>query len=667
MQSGKILRQRYKIIQSLGSGGFGDTYLAEDLDLPVQPKPKCVVKHLSPKIPDPGVLTIAQKLFEREAATLYKLGKDSDQIPKLFAHFQEGREFYLVQEYIEGQDISQELTPGKKLSESYTIALLKGILSALAVAHQNNIIHRDIKPQNLMRRKSDKKIVLIDFGAVKEISVLTTYQKGTTTFTVAVGTPGYMPSEQSNGQPKLSSDIYAVGMVGIKALTGKDPYNLQKDSKTGNVIWRNEAQVSNRLANILDRMVHEYFPLRYENATAVLEELGLTTSPPTPQPKPAPKVSQTKTVVVNPPPPPNKSRRQILILGGLAGSGFIAAILSRGFGNKPSPENISTSRPNIPTSQPIPETPRENISASQPIPETPRENISTPEVTPAPPPPPRPKFPIQKFTTVTVNSRGEIISRRQHQAEVMTENLGNGVFLEMVKIPAGRFLMGSPETEAERQDNESPQHYVDVPEFFMGKYPVTQAQWQAVMGNNPSRFKGANRPVERVNWNDATEFCQKLSDITGKKYSLPSESQWEYACRARTSTPFYFGETITSELVNYNGNYPYADAPKGKYREQTTDVGIFPPNSFGLYDMHGNVWEWCQDVWHDNYEGAPTDGSAWETGGNTKFRLLRGGSWLFNSWNCRCAGRNYYDAGSLDNLVGFRVVSSGVVVSGFGS
>ncbi len=657
VQSGKILRNHYKIIQSLGSGGFGDTYLAEDLDLPGNPK--CVVKHLKPKSSDPGVLPVAQRLFEREANTLYKLGQDSDQIPRLFAHFQEGTEFYLVQEYIEGHDISKELTSGKKLSESYTITLLKGILEALAVAHQNNIIHRDIKPQNLMRRKSDKKIVLIDFGAVKEISVLTTYQKGTTTFTVAVGTPGYMPGEQSNGQPKLSSDIYAVGMVGIKALTGKDPYNLQKDSKTGNVIWRNEAQVSNRLANILDRMVHEYFPMRYENATAVLEALGLTTSPLTPQPKPAPKVSQTKTVVAKPQPQPNKSRRQILILGGLAGSGFVAAILSRGFGNKPSLENISTSRRNIPSSQPIPETTPENIPAPQPIPETTPENISPPQPTPAPPPPPRPKFPIQTFNTVTVNRRAEIISRRKGKAEVMTENLGNRVSLEMVKIPGGRFLMGSPETEAKRFKSEGPQHYVDVPEFFMGKYPVTQAQWQAVMGNNPSNFKGSNRPVERVSWNDATEFCQKLSQITGKKYSLPSQSQWEYACRARTSTPFYFGETITSELVNYDGKSTYADEPKGKCRQETTDVGIFPPNSFGLYDMHGNVWEWCADDWHDNYEGAPTDGSVW-LDGNKNRSPLRGGSWLNHPDGCRSAYRNlsirrddyYY-------TIGFRIVCGG--------
>ncbi|NET43786.1 bifunctional serine/threonine-protein kinase/formylglycine-generating enzyme family protein [Okeania sp. SIO2B3] len=610
MQSGKILRNHYKIIDTLGSGGFGDTYLAQDLDLPG--KPKCVVKHLSPKSSDPGVLTIAQRLFEREAETLYKLGKDSDQIPKLFAHFQERTEFYLVQEYIEGQDISKELTPGKKLSESYTITLLKGILSALAVAHQNNIIHRDIKPENLMRRKSDKKIVLIDFGAVKEITALTTANKpGKTTLTVAFGTPGYMPSEQAIGKPKLSSDIYAVGMVGIKALTGKNPGNLPTDPNTGNVIWRNEAKVSNRLANILDRMVHEYFPQRYENATEVLEALVFTNSL---QPIPAPITTPTQVKTVLAVPSPQKQ-----------------------------PLLISTPTPIPVTTQ------AKTVLAS-----TYNTNIS-----------------IQKFKTVTVNVRGEIISHSPGKAEVMTENLGNGVILEMVKIPAGRFLMGSPETEAERIDWESPQHYVDVPEFFMGKYPVTQAQWGAIMGNNPSGFKGASRPVERVSWNDATEFCQKLSEITGKKYSLPSESQWEYACRAGTSTPFYFGETITSELVNLNRNnsnvnlhshFTYAGEPK-QYGQGTTDVGIFPPNAFGLYDMHGNVWEWCQDVWHDNYEGAPTDGSAWETGGDSNRRMLRGGCWYLYSRLCRSAVRGSNVADNLNYIRGFRIVSSVPVVS----
>jgi formylglycine-generating enzyme required for sulfatase activity len=188
----------------------------------------------------------------------------------------------------------------------------------------------------------------------------------------------------------------------------------------------------------------------------------------------------------------------------------------------------------------------------------------------------------------------------------------------------------------------------------MGKYEVTQEQWEAVMGNNPSYFKGAKLPVEQVTWNDAVQFCHKLSQKTGKTYRLPSEAEWEYACRAGTSTPFYFGETITPDLVNYPGNYPYGAAPNGLYREKTTDVGSFPPNAFGLYDMHGNVWEWCSDRYYDNYNGAPTDGSSWETGKND-YRVVRGGSWTFKALTCRSAYRNYGSAGYSKSYLGFRV------------
>jgi formylglycine-generating enzyme required for sulfatase activity len=198
---------------------------------------------------------------------------------------------------------------------------------------------------------------------------------------------------------------------------------------------------------------------------------------------------------------------------------------------------------------------------------------------------------------------------------------------------------------------------VTVPSFFMAKYLVTQQQWQAVMGNNPSHFKGTSRPVETVSWNDVVEFCQKLSQKTGRDYRLPSEAEWEYACRAGTTTPFYFGETITTDLANYNGNYTYGNGPKGKYRKETTDVGIFPPNAFGLYDMHGNVWEWCADYWHENYNGAPTDGSAWISGGNSNRRLLRGGLALHPRY-CRSAFRFYNSPGVRYYRRGFRIAVS---------
>jgi len=261
------------------------------------------------------------------------------------------------------------------------------------------------------------------------------------------------------------------------------------------------------------------------------------------------------------------------------------------------------------------------------------------------------------FEVVTVDAKGKITNRRNCDAKYLVEDLGNGVTLEMVQIPGGTFKMGSPATEEGRYDSESRQHQVTVPSFFMGKYQVTQAQYQAVMGNNPSNFKGEKRPVEQVSWDEAVEFCQKLSQKTGHTYRLPSEAEWEYACRAGTTTPFYFGETITTDLANYNGHYNYGQAPKGEYREETTPVGSFPANAFGLYDMHGNVWEWCQDSWHGNYNGAPTDGSVWTDNDNqTKLLLLRGGSWYDEPDNCRSALRSHYSRADRNHYVGFRVV-----------
>jgi len=249
-----------------------------------------------------------------------------------------------------------------------------------------------------------------------------------------------------------------------------------------------------------------------------------------------------------------------------------------------------------------------------------------------------------EFEVLTVNAKGKITQRCQHKATQETEWI-NGVSLERVYIPGG--TMGSSEYSHEKP------HQVTIKPFYLGKYPITQAQWQAVMGKNHSYFKGEKRPVENVSWNDAVNFCETLSVLTGETYRLPSEAEWEYACRAGTTTPFYFGETITSDLVNYDGNYPYGLGPKGRYREETTEVGQFPPNAFGLYDMHGNVYEWCADTYHDNYQGAPTDGSVWEKGG--KERVLRGGAWSFVADNCRSAYRYWFDQGGRYGIVGFRV------------
>lgn len=257
------------------------------------------------------------------------------------------------------------------------------------------------------------------------------------------------------------------------------------------------------------------------------------------------------------------------------------------------------------------------------------------------------------------------IRRSNATAQYFTEDLGNVVSLDMVLVPGGTFLMGSPKNEPQRDSSEDPQHTVTVPTFLMGRYAVTQTQWRLVAGlprvkgrldPNPSDFKGDNRPVERVSWYEAEEFCSRLTVHTGRPYKLPSEAQWEYACRAGTQTPFYFGQTLTDEVANYRATSTYNNGPKGKFLEETVDVTHFGlANAYGLCDMHGNLWEWCADHWHDNYDQAPTDGSPWLTKNSEANRVLRGGSWIDYPRNCRSASRDLYKPSDRFNSLGFRV------------
>ena len=265
------------------------------------------------------------------------------------------------------------------------------------------------------------------------------------------------------------------------------------------------------------------------------------------------------------------------------------------------------------------------------------------------------------------------ITRSPGRNPCFDENLGEGMTLRMMQIPEGTFMMGSPEDELDNYGAEQPQHEVSVGTFFMGKYPITQEQWRFVaalalveteLDPDPSNFKGDNRPVEQVSWHEAVEFCQRLSLYSQKQYQLPTEAQWEYACRAGTTTPFHFGETITTELANYRGtdnkeqnwSGSYGSGPKGEYRKQTTPVDEFDiANAFGLCDMHGNVWEWCADHWHENYEGVLIDGSAWLTADETSSRVARGGSWFHNPRVCRSATRADYRPDFRDPFSGFRV------------
>ncbi|MEM7770487.1 MAG: SUMF1/EgtB/PvdO family nonheme iron enzyme [Cyanobacteria bacterium P01_A01_bin.37] len=329
---------------------------------------------------------------------------------------------------------------------------------------------------------------------------------------------------------------------------------------------------------------------------------------------------------------PGISRRRALQLAGLGGGGLAIALV----GNSLLTQSEPSSEAGLPgqTEPPV-------VSGTSP------DDLSVVEV-----------------QSVTVDQQGTITERKSSQVSAFREDLGNDIGLDMMQIPQGEFEMGSPPEEEGRDDDEGPQRRVAVLSFFMGRFPVTQAQYEAVMGTNPAtqydgdRVVASDKPVVSVDWDDAIAFCEKLSQQTGRLYRLPSEAEWEYACRAGTTTPFHFGETITTDLANYNGNFTYGNAPLGEYRRKPTSVGSFSSNTFGLYDMHGNVWEWCQDQWHENYQGAPTDGSARIDSGDSNRRLLRGGSWNYDSRICRAANRVRGLADFRLNNIGFRVVSS---------
>jgi eukaryotic-like serine/threonine-protein kinase len=292
---GSTLRGRYHITDKLGEGGIGETFLALDRDQPGNYQ--CVIKRLKPQNSSQSAIRWLEQSFQREATTLQRLGTH-DQIPRLLAFFAENQEFFLVQEFIDGNVLRSEFSLGKRWNESQVIFLMRDILEVLSFVHQQSVIHRDLKPENLIRRRSDRKIILIDFGAVKELSTQVFNTQGqivATTF--VIGTPGYMPVEQLQQNAMLCSDIYAVGMIGIEGLTGIFPTNLL-DSYTGQINWRNQAQVRPEVADVLDTMIAYHPSQRYQSASVALEavlQLANTVPPrrvytpiPTPTPTPIP-------------------------------------------------------------------------------------------------------------------------------------------------------------------------------------------------------------------------------------------------------------------------------------------------------------------------------------------------------------------------------------------
>lgn len=583
---GQLLNGRYKILERLSEPIWGTTYLATSQSADAQKETqKYVIRALSFAGNPLHLGRIAA--IEQAVLALQHCGEHL-QIPRLLDHQIVEQKLYLVRDYVAGNTIRQEIQPGQRQSEAVVTELLKDVLEILVFVHQNQIVHGNLKPENLIRG-ADRKLACVDFGHI--LSLCTATVTSTEICPIVMGQPGYLAPEQARGILHPASDLYALGMIGIEALTGVAPHRLPEAPQTGTVQWRDRAQVSDRLAEFLDRLINNRYQLRFATAMEALQAL-LTQAMVLPAIPPS-LVSQPTSIAASPAPAP--------------------ALFS--------PTN-SASTPSIQTEQ---------------------FEFETAILVP---------LKQGMFAKASYD-----LKRSQVQSECFIEPLGKEVALEMVLIPGGTFLMGSASRDKDRSHNEMPQHFVTIRPFFMSKFPITQAQWRAVatlpqvnqeLVRDPAEFSGLERAIESVSWEDAIEFCARLSQKTGKSYSLPSEAAWEYACRAGTSTAFYFGDAITPAVVNC--------AHDGIDRHLPVNVGTYPANAFGLYEMHGNMWEWCLDHWHDDYRDAPTDGSAWLSQNELSPRTVRGGSWHSKPTYCRSASRDRCKQDARSNLVGFRVV-----------
>nr|WP_299405620.1 bifunctional serine/threonine-protein kinase/formylglycine-generating enzyme family protein [Acaryochloris sp. IP29b_bin.148] len=576
------LRQRFKMMRLLGRGMFGNTYLAEDRD---NLHELCVVKQLICQTRGTGASQTVVEPFLQEAEQLRRL-KKNQHIPSILAYFEEDHIPYLVQEYIDGQDLQQTVENQGPFSEHQVQALLLELLPVLQTIHDQGVIHRDLKPAHIMRQHRDGKLILVGFCVSQQVNLSDLQQTDSVRAQVS-----YAPPELFSVDKSLpGSDLYSLGASCIHLLTGVAPHALPlKEGEVWVDNWQEHLPepLNPALQAILKRLLQTDVSARYTSALEVLREVRTRIKNPS---RPAP----------SPPPPPEK-----------------------------------------PPAKPVP-------------------------ASPSPAPSPRklkPTLPIFPSEVVQVDAHGNIVERQHPSIHYLRVTLDKEISLDLVHIPAGQFSMGSPAHEPHRQAAEDPQHPVTVPEFFLGKFPVTQAQWRIVaalptvkreLDTQPSTFAGEDRPVEGVSWFDAVEFCNRLSQLTGKDYHLPSEAAWEYACRAGQQMPFAFGETLTPDLANYDGTTAYEKGPTGNYRQQTIVVGKFPANPFGLYDMHGNVWEWCADHWHGNYADAPSDGSVWQD--QYFFAcVLRGGAWNAQAASCRSAARIWEAASEQSSHIGFRV------------
>ncbi len=605
----ELNKGKFVVEQLLGSGGFGVTYKVKH----TRNNKLFALKTLNHQVQNRPDFEQLQVKFINEAIALASCRHPH--IVRVYPQrFQEGELWCMVMEYVEGEDLACHINPKHKcytkFSEQEAVEIITKVGNALTHVHATGLLHRDIKPENILLRNSDLSPVLIDFGLARE------YTPGTIRSMTNARTERYAPIEQyqRNGNFGAWTDVYALAATLYALLTERPPIPSEIRKEVQPDVLIPPKQFNPELTDRVNEAILKAMEIEPgDRPDSIKVWLELLKSP----------IAKIK--------PPQ------------------ARIFNR--------ELVNISR-----------------YASKQYREKKEKNTKSPYLKVF-------EFEILKFKKeidgygfsdfgdgekIKHTKINYVLSRDRGQAKYFTEYLSNRIALEMIEIPGGTFKMGRDVNTnfslfLDGNKSKSPKHQVKVPNFYMGKFEVTQAQWRLIatlpqvereLKPNPSTFKGDNLPVESVSWYDAVEFCKRLSKATYKEYRLPSEAEWEYACRAGTNTSFHFGDIITTDLANYKYNN---SCTKGKYRKTTTPVGNFPPNAFGLYDMHGNVWEWCEDDWHDNYQGAPNNGSAWVERYNIE-NVLRGGSWNDYASLCDSDFRFKYFPGNFNFNIGFRVV-----------
>ena len=677
-----LMGGKYRIVRKLGQGGFGITYLAEHVVL----RKRVAIKefffqqfcerddgtsHVT--VPTVGNRELVEK-FRR------KFVKEAQLIASKLSHpsivgvtdvFDENGTSYYVMDYIEGRSLSDIIKERGRIGEAEAIAIIDSVCRALAYVHSRNINHLDIKPGNIMVEAETGNVVLIDFGVAKQYDAAT----GEATTTTPVGrSHGYSPLEQYKvggvSQFSPESDIYALGATLYKMLTGTTPPEAGDVAQDGLPPIPSDISASVRRA-----ITAAMSTAKKDRPHTVAEFLGIlhgkTGVEETEVEEKKHKQDDIEVIVIDdgkgssdnngdrasdssasghnshpqpqPEPTPQPQRRKWLpwvVAAGVAAVVFVAIMLFRPKPESPIPSDIIaavTSGTDTVSQQEQPQQP-----VQQPVQQQPAHQQEQPPVQPAQEQMQQPvQQPLQPQVQQQQPAQQPVV--QQPEPERPQSNLPE---IEMVWVSGGTFTMGATsEQGSDALDDEKPAHSVTLSGYYIGKYEVTQAQWKAVMGNNPSSFKGDNLPVERVSWNEVQEFIKKLNQMTGKSYRLPTEAEWEYAARGGNNSRGYkySGSNNIGSVAWYYENSGSTTHP----------VGSKSPNELGIYDMSGNVLEWCQD-WYGDYSSSSQRNPQGPASGS--YRVFRGGSWYFNARNCRVSIRNYCSPDSRDINLGFRLV-----------